>query len=436
MVALVTGEVDTRFDEVLQIVEPVSSRFRDAGFELYLVGGVVRDLVLGSHGALDDIDMTTEARPEQIKQLLEGVASTLWTQGERFGTIGARVSGRDLEITTHRAESYESDSRKPSVVFGDDLRVDLSRRDFSLNAMAFSTVSRRLFDPFGGMRDLEQRLLRTPDNPEISFVDDPLRMLRAARFIPRFDLVVDPSLLAAARSLASRLDIVSAERIHDEWEKLLGGADPALGFEFLAEAGLLERIVPGSSTVLGSGERRMAACVQAAASVRRAAMVWHLSPDELSQWLKRLRYSTADQISTLGLVEGARHVLCHDPSDAVVRRLVSRVGLTQVGEVFSLVGSLIASGAAESTVDLVSDDQDSRLVDFTELFLGLDRAEDLSDLGSPLSGGDLIAKLGLTPGPIVGELVSRLAERRVELGPFGSDEALAVARGWLDKAHN
>ena len=229
---------------VVALVEPLAQRFVDAGHRLYLVGGIVRDQWL-DHDLSDssDIDLTTDAEPAAIKDLVSDLADALWTQGERFGTIGLRFQGRAIEITTHRAESYTSDSRKPVVTFGDDIAVDLSRRDFTVNAMAIEVPSGELVDPWHGATDLEAQLLRTPLEPEISFSDDPLRMLRAARFASRFDLEPSDELTAAAVDLCERLRIVAIERIGDELERLFGLPDPKRGLRFLVETGLANELL-------------------------------------------------------------------------------------------------------------------------------------------------------------------------------------------------
>ncbi|MDG1264886.1 MAG: CCA tRNA nucleotidyltransferase, partial [Ilumatobacter sp.] len=223
--------IPERFGPVLSELVPVADRFRAAGHQLYLVGGTVRDLLVDSGRSDYDLDLTTDARPPQIRACLEGWADAIWSQGEKFGTIGAHkvdpVTGekRVYEITTFRAEAYTDDSRKPHVVFADEIGADLSRRDFTVNAMALDLTAGsdtpELVDPFEGAIDLVQRVLRTPLGPEVSFNDDPLRMLRAARFIARYQLRPSEQLTAAVKKMAPRLEIVSAERISDELDKLM-----------------------------------------------------------------------------------------------------------------------------------------------------------------------------------------------------------------------
>ncbi|MEY3342087.1 MAG: hypothetical protein RLZZ269_1998 [Actinomycetota bacterium] len=238
--------VPERFAPVLSEVADVAALFRSAGKRLYLVGGTVRDLL----GGLDfdglDYDATTDARPDEIKKIIAPWADAVWTQGEKFGTIGARKGTRVYEITTHRAEAYHPDTRKPDVEFSDAIETDLSRRDFTVNSMALEVTadSPTLVDPFGGAADLMTRVLRTPLDPDISFSDDPLRMMRAARFIARFQMTPVPELVAAVHRMKDRLEIVSAERIRDELNKLIVVDAPSAGLWFLVETGLADLFLP------------------------------------------------------------------------------------------------------------------------------------------------------------------------------------------------
>jgi poly(A) polymerase len=191
------------FDDLREAVAPVSERFTAAGHRLYLVGGLVRDRLMGLVST-NDHDLTTDATPDLVREIVEDVADAVWLQGERFGTVGIRVGDLIMEITTHRAESYVGDSRKPVVRFSTDLHEDLGRRDFTVNAMAVDVVDGQLHDPFDGRADLAAGILRTPLSPEESFGDDPLRMLRAARFHARYDLVPVDGLVEAARTLAEK----------------------------------------------------------------------------------------------------------------------------------------------------------------------------------------------------------------------------------------
>ncbi|MEY4348084.1 MAG: CCA-adding enzyme [Actinomycetota bacterium] len=220
----------------------LGERFSAAGFELCLVGGWVRDAVMGRGES--DLDFTTNATPEQVLQILAGWADTTWDVGIRFGTVGASRSGELLEITTYRAEQYEADSRKPTVNFGTNLNDDLIRRDFTINAMALSLPDGKLHDPFGGLNDVAAGIIRTPSTPEESFSDDPLRMMRAARFAAQLKFDVAPEVIHAMTTMAARIEIISAERVRDELSKLLLGADPRRGLTLLVETGLAQYVLP------------------------------------------------------------------------------------------------------------------------------------------------------------------------------------------------
>ncbi len=408
-------------DPVVEVVADVASAFAASGHRLYLVGGVVRDLLLGSFAAVDDIDLTTDARPEVIKALVAPTASALWTQGERFGTIGATIAGRNVEITTHRAEAYDETSRKPVVSFGDSVEDDLSRRDFTINAIAISLPDRRLFDPFDGFADLEQRVLRTPLTAEVSFTDDPLRMMRAARFLPRFDLTPEDGLVAAATELAPRLEIVSVERIHDELERLLALPEPEAGLEFLAATGLLGAIV----SPLASDDGARAEAVRLAAApgsplVRRAGLLFPLGPTGSAAALRRLRYSRDAASATEALVEAAEWARGPALDDEAIRRIVDRVGLDALDELLTLVATVDAHRIPAGPTS-----------GFAAAVEALAAVEDLGDLEPPVSGGQLIERLGLEPGPIVGQAVAFLREERRRVGPLSEDQAFEAVTAWL-----
>lgn len=238
--------IPERFAPVLAEVADLATLFRSADRRLYLVGGTVRDLLLGIGTDDLDFDATTDARPDEIKRIIAPWADAVWTQGEKFGTIGARKGERVYEITTHRAEAYHPDTRKPDVEFADAIDTDLSRRDFTINAMALEVTSDTpsLVDPFNGVADLMARVLRTPLDPDISFSDDPLRMMRAARFVAKLGMTPDVELVAAVHRMKDRLEIVSFERIRDELNKLIVVDSPSTGLWFLVETGLADLFLP------------------------------------------------------------------------------------------------------------------------------------------------------------------------------------------------
>jgi len=395
---------------VLEQLSPVARRFTEAGHRLFLVGGIVRDLMLGAPSA--DVDLTTDAKPTAIKTLLSPSANSLWTQGERFGTIGARVGPYDVEITTHRAESYDAESRKPVVNFGTDLNEDLSRRDFTVNAMAIDVVDGKLVDPYDGQSDLVARRLRTPLEPKVSFSDDPLRMLRAARFLARFDLVPDPSLERCAAELAPRLDIVSVERKATELEHLIAVDDCRPGFDFCRRTGLLAQLLVGFANLDERNQKLALDLVSQRGStapglVRRAGLLWPLrSVDSL----QALRYSNEDKALTENLLVAANS-LTDSFNDSIARRAIDTVGYQNFG---ALVALLQAIDRHDPTAEGAS---------AIEGLKSLDTSEDLSDLESPLSGAQIMEILALDPGPKVGEVQRLLRQLRLDNGPMSVADA-------------
>jgi poly(A) polymerase len=224
------------------VVDTLARAFADAGFDLAIVGGPVRDALLGR--TTNDLDFTTDARPDDILRIVKPISTTQWDIGRAFGTIGARIRGEQVEITTYRADSYDGVTRKPTVEFGDTIEGDLVRRDFTVNAMALRVPGRTLVDPTGGVEDLVRTTLRTPSDPAVSFGDDPLRMLRAARFASQLGFDVDPATVEAMAELRATLEIVSPERIQAELAKLLATDDPVRGIRLLVETGLMREFLP------------------------------------------------------------------------------------------------------------------------------------------------------------------------------------------------
>ncbi len=398
---------------IVERLAPLVAAFAAAEFELALVGGIVRDLALGVAGASDDVDATTDARPDDIKRIVAPLADAVWAQGERFGTIGLRIGSDDLEITTHRAEVYDPASRKPVVAFGDDLVTDLARRDFTINAMAIDTRTASLVDPHDGLADLAAGRLRTPLSPATSFGDDPLRMLRAARFLARFDLEADPTLTVAMRSMADRLDIVSGERIRDELDKLLALRDPRAGLRLLASTGLLTGIegtwdettlaAPALVTVLGDPSTSVGL---------RRAVLFGLA-EMPGAVLERLRHAGATRRSVLGalalaaeLADGA------STDDAFIRRWRRRLGRAD------LELGLDLAAAHGTDVAWVRSRHD-------ELASG----EELDRPVPPLDGGVVMDLLGVS-GPDVGAAMAELERLRLERGVVSVDEATEVLRRW------
>ena len=404
-----------RLEPVREEARELAERFAAAGYRIYLVGGVVRDALLGL--PLDagfDLDFTTDAQPPAVKSILEGWADTLWTQGERFGTIGARRGDRRVEITTHRTERYQPSSRKPDVVFADAIEADLSRRDFTINAMAVELPDGGLVDPFGGAADLADRLLRTPLDPEATFSDDPLRMLRAARFLAQFGLTAEPALTTAILAMADRLSIVADERIGDELDRLLALSNPGPGFELLFDTGLAERVLgpvgDGTAAVDRLGR------VGNDPTERLAALLADAGPpDHVRRALAERRTTTAVSRAVVAILTSAHQAVGQPPQTlSELRRWVVDAGAhvdesVAVASAMGEVGTLAADVAA------------------------LIEAE--PDLCGPLvlDGDEIMALLGLEPGPEVGAAVEELRRHRLDSGPLSPEEARAHLLAWRDR---
>ncbi len=393
--------------------------FEAAGHRLYLVGGAVREAVAGRFTPGADLDCTTDARPAIVRRIVRDTATSVWSQGERFGTIGCVVEGRAFEITTHRAERYERHSRKPVVAFGDDLVQDLARRDFTVNAMAVDTAGGALIDPYGGRDDLEAGVLRTPLDPSVSFGDDPLRMLRAARFVAGHGLVPDDVLVAAVEAMGARLDIVAVERVRDEFEKLLLLDDPSEGFRFLFRTGLVGRVVEGLNRRDPAEVARIAAAVAAEPAARWASLFTRDSAGAAAARLRRLRCSNALVSSAAALVEARTRLAETGSSRSDVRRFVASSPAPVDGALAFAVA--VATACGEPT---------GRLLDFAATLAVLRGAEDVDDLPLGLNGEEVMAVLGLDPGPEVGRALAFLREKAFEEGPSSRAEAVEALRRW------
>ena len=459
--------IPERFAPVLAELAPLVERFARADVPLYLVGGTVRDLLLGVEAT--DFDFTTPARPERIKELLGSWVDALWTQGERFGTIGAKKNGFVYEITTHRAEVYDADSRKPTVTFGDDINEDLSRRDFTINAMALrlDVDAPELVDPYGGAADLMVKRLRTPLDPHVSFNDDPLRMLRAARFLARFDLEVDDALVAAVKEMADRLEIVSAERVRDEFDKLITLDHPARGLWFCVDTGLAEQFLPELPAMrleqdpIHRHKDVLAHSIAVVENVRpdakphfdfrrtRLAALFHdVGKPKTRSYRKgkgvsfhhhdvvgarmtrdrmtALRYSNDDIHAVSELVD--LHLRFHTYkmgwTDAAVRRYVRDAG--DLLHELNVLTRCDCTTRNERKAAQLSKRMDELEVRIDELA----RAEELAAIRPELDGNDVMTELGVAPGRIVGEAMAFLMEIRLEEGLVGDDEIRRRLREW------
>ena len=412
-----------RLESVLDAARPLADLFAAEGHRLYLVGGVVRDHLLDRVPSAPDLDATTDAHPPAIKRILAGHAEAVWTQGERFGTIGCTIDGQTWEITTHRAESYEEASRKPAVAFGDRIEDDLVRRDFTVNAMAIDLHDRVLIDPYGGRDDLGVGVLRTPLDPEVSFSEDPLRMLRAARFHAGYDLEPVPELVGAITAMVGRMAIVSTERIRDELEKLVLLDDPAPGLRLLVVTGLLGAVLPA----LDAGEIDAAAArvaeMPADPALRWAALL--LRAEVTGRDLAGMRFSRALADEVVWLHDAAGLVVDDrgGPVDeeAVRRAAAATPGRRRLEDLVAFGAALVRCGAADA----------ERVGTVRSVLETLRAAEpDLDDPRPVLTGNDVAELLDLVEGPDIGEAMGWLREVRFAEGPLGEEEARRRLAAW------
>jgi poly(A) polymerase len=468
--------IPERFGPVLAELAPLAERFAASGHRLYLVGGTVRDLLMGRNvDELErDYDATTDALPGEIKRLLHGWADAIWTQGERFGTIGAKKGDRVYEITTHRAEAYNPDSRKPDVSFSDAIEADLSRRDFTVNAMALeiTSASPTLVDPFGGAADLVTRTLRTPLSPEASFSDDPLRMLRAARFLTGYHLEPVPELTQAVSAMHHRLSIVSAERIRDELDKMIVVDHPSTGLFFCVDTGLADEFLPELSNMrleqdpIHRHKDVLTHTIAVVENVRhpreqhpdhppydfritRLAALFHdvgkprtrgyaagkgvtfhhhevVGARMTRKRMTELRYSTNDVEAVTELVH--LHLRFHTYkmgwTDSAIRRYVRDAGdlLTELN-VLTRCDCTTRNERKAAQLSRRMDELEERIAD-------LQAREELAALRPELDGAAVMAHLGIPPGPQIGKALAHLLEIRLDEGLLGEDEIVRRLDAW------
>jgi poly(A) polymerase len=464
--------VAAQLDRIGPVIDELGARFSAAGHELALVGGPVRDAMLGR--LQNDLDFTTSARPEETERLLKGWAEGLWDMGRAFGTICARKGDWQIEITTYRSESYDPDSRKPDVDFGDTIEGDLGRRDFTVNAMAVSVPGRVFIDPYGGVVDLAHLVLNTPGRPEDSFSDDPLRMMRAARFAAQLGFTVDPAVVAAMTAMADRISIISAERVRDEIIKLVCAPYPRLGLKLLVDTGLAERVLPELPALALERdehhrhkdvyEHTLTVLEQSIELEPRLAKDGQSGPDFISRFaalmhdvgkprtrrfvddgtvtfhhhdvvgakltrkrMKELRFSN-DQIDAVStLVE--LHLRFHgygsgEWTDSAVRRYVRDAG--------DLLDRLhILTRADCTTRNQRKADRLRRTYDELEARIArLSEEEELASIRPDLDGEQIMEILGIPPGREVGAAYKFLLELRMDNGPMTEDDARAALLEW------
>ncbi|WP_442913962.1 CCA tRNA nucleotidyltransferase [Kribbella sp. NBC_00482] len=460
--------------ELAPVVDELGHRFADAGHEIALVGGPVRDILLGRGSK--DLDFTTSAHPDVIERLLSGWADHVWDIGKAFGTIGCRKGEWVLEVTTYRSETYDPTSRKPEVAYGDSLEGDLARRDFAMNAMAVRLPSRQFVDPYGGMEDVAHQRIRTPGTPEDSFSDDPLRMMRAARFAAQLGFTPDPAVVTAMSAMADRITIVSAERVRDELEKLICADHPRIGLDLLVSTGLAEHVLPElpalqlmkdehnrhkdvyehSLTVLDQAidlESRLSVPTPDFV-VRFAALIHDIGKPKTLRFegprkvtfhhhdvvgaklarkrMKALRFSNEQIEQVSKLIE--LHLRFHgygdgEWTDSAVRRYVRDAG-DQLARLHILTRADCTTRNRRKAESLRAayDDLEARIESLQE-------QEELDALRPDLDGNQIMQILAIPPGREVGEAYKFLMELRLDQGPLGEDQAReALLRWWSERS--
>jgi poly(A) polymerase len=450
---------------VSPVADDLGRRFQAAGHELYLVGGSVRDALLGRLG--DDLDFCTDARPERVLELLRGWAEATWTTGIEFGTVGASRRGLRLEITTYRAEAYDRQSRNPVVRYGESLADDLVRRDFTINAMAVGLPGHNFVDLHHGLADLAQQTLRTPGTPEDSFADDPLRMLRAARFASQLGFEVALDVVEAMTAMAEQITRITAERVRDELTKLISGAEPVRGLRLLVDTGLAEHVLPElpglkmeidehaqhkdvyehTLTVLQQAidleedgpdfVLRMAALLHdigkpATREIQEGGGVsFHhhevVGAKMTRRRMKALRYpkDVTEQVATLVFL----HLRFHgygrgEWTDSAVRRYV-----TDAGELLPRLHKLVRSDCTtrnKRRAAALARSYDT----LEERITRIAAEEDLARIRPDLDGNAIMELLGIPPGPIVGQAWKHLKEVRLDRGQLSREDAEAELFRW------
>ncbi|MET7462054.1 CCA tRNA nucleotidyltransferase [Nonomuraea sp. NPDC005501] len=454
------------FRKIAPVADELGRLFADQGHELALVGGPVRDMLLGRIG--NDLDLTTDAHPERVLSLVRDWADSVWTIGIDFGTVGVRKGGWLIEITTYRSESYDPKSRKPEVMYGETLEADLERRDFAVNAMAVRLPGHEFVDPYGGLTDLAARRMRTPGPPERSFGDDPLRMLRAARFASQLGFAVDDAAVEAMTSMAGRIEIVSAERIRDELDKLICGARPREGLRLLVDTGLADHVLPElprlrleidehhrhkdvyehTLTVLdqaiaqeedGRADRilRWAALLHDIGKPKtrrhepggRVSFHHHevVGAQLTKKRMAELRFPKDVVADVSRLVE--LHLRFHgygtgEWTDSAVRRYVRDAGhlltrLHKLTRADCTTRNKRKAAALSRTYDQL-EERIARLAD----------EEELAKIRPELDGNDIQRILGVGPGPVVGQAYKFLLELRLDKGVIGTEAATEALLEW------
>jgi len=451
------------------IATELAAKFSDAGFKLALVGGPVRDAILGRLG--NDLDFTTDARPDATKKILEKWADAIWETGREFGTIAGKRGDVTIEITTYRSESYDPQSRKPDVAFGDSIDGDLARRDFTVNAMALELTTNppTFIDRFDGVAHLAKKILRTPGKPEDSFSDDPLRMMRAARFVSQLEFSVDPAVATAITNMSERINIISAERVRDELTKTLMSKNPRLGLTLLVETGLANYILPELPKLKleidehhhhkDVYEHTLKVLEQAIALeerlggpnlvIRLAALMHDIGKPKTRELipgggvsfhhhevvgsrmtkerLKALRFSNdeIDDVSKLVFL----HLRFHgygtgEWTDSAVRRYIRDAEHLLVHlHVLTRADCTTRNQRKAEALAKTYDSLEERIALLME-------QEELEKIRPDLDGSQIMEILNLKPSPIVGRAYQYLLDLRMEQGPLGADKAKEELLNW------
>ena len=450
------------------ILTKLGEKFIAAGFEIALVGGPVRDAFLGR--VSPDLDLTTNAYPDDILKILKGWATNTWDVGREFGTIAATIEGEQVEITTYRADSYDKKTRKPTVEFGDNLEDDLIRRDFSVNSMALRLPERVFVDPYGGLQDLLEKRLRTPTDPEVSFSDDPLRMMRACRFAAQLGFDIEIDTFQAMMNMAGRIEIISQERIRDELTKLLLSANPRLGLTALVDSGLADLVLPELPALkLESDEHhhhkdvyqhtltvleqsidyeadyglekdlisRLAALLHdiGKPATKRlepggAVTFYHhdiVGAKLAKKRLRELRFDNDTIKAVALLVELHLRFFGYSDqqwSDSAVRRYVRDAG-DQLDRLHILTRSDVTTRNRRKAERLAFayDDLEQRIADISE-------KEELNSMRPDLNGEQIMEILEIPAGPEVGKAYKYLLELRIENGQLGEEQAKKRLLEW------
>lgn len=438
-------------------IQRLAESFAANGHELYLVGGPVRDAALGR--ASRDFDLATGASPEETHEIVKPLARSVWLQGARFGTVGAQIGDAHVEITTFRTERYELDSRHPDVSFASDIQTDLSRRDFTVNAMAVRLPALEPLDPFGGMKDLSKRRLRTPIEPEASFRDDPLRMLRAFRFASQLDFKIDRGVLDAITELRDLIKSVSAERIRDELTRLLIGEAPKRALELADSTGLTDLFLPELGALkleqdpvhrhkdvfhhtLAVVERtvpeerlRLAALLHDIGKPRTRrigseGVTFHhhevVGADMAARRLRGLRYpnETVEAVRELIFLHHRFHTYRLGWTDSAVRRYVRDAGpLLRELNLLVRADCTTRNEAKARRLAQRMDELEARIAELAQ-------QEELRKIRPELDGTQVMAYLGVEPGPLIGEAQRFLLDVRLDEGLVGEDEIYKRLDQW------